>query len=247
MTEPDTVFDKLKTLDTCTASNAIERSNVRLRNEGFIAGALRCRFQNFEPMLGYAVTGRIRSASAPLSGRCYYDRMDFWKYLATLPEPRVMVLEDVDHRPGLGAFVGEMHAVIGLALNCIGYVTNGAVRDLVAVKELGFHLFSGTVSVSHAYAHLVDFGDPVTIGGLKITPGDLIHGDHHGVQTIPSKIAAQIPEEAEKVMRSESEWKEFCQSPSQSMWCGIGAAMESDPRAGEPPTSPGAARAWNFR
>jgi regulator of RNase E activity RraA len=217
MTEPDTVFDKLKTLDTCTASNAIERSNVRLRNEGFIAGALRCRFQNFEPMLGYAVTGRIRSASAPLSGRCYYDRMDFWKYLATLPEPRVMVLEDVDHRPGLGAFVGEMHAVIGLALSCIGYVTNGAVRDLAAVKELGFHLFSGTVSVSHAHAHLVDFGDPVTIGGLKISPGDLIHGDRNGVQTIPLKIAAQIPEEAEKVMRSESELKEFCQSPQFSL------------------------------
>ena len=84
MTVPDTVFEKLKTLDTCTASNAIERLNVRLRNEGFVAGTLRCRFQNFEPMLGYAVTGRIRSASAPLSGRCYYDRMDFWKYLATL-------------------------------------------------------------------------------------------------------------------------------------------------------------------
>src|SRR5208282_5313565 len=107
MTVPDTVFQKLKTLDTCTASNAIERLNVRLRNEGFIAGALHCRFQDFEPMLGYAVTGRIRSASAPMQGRCYYDRIDFWKYLATLPEPRVMVLEDVDPRPGLGAFVGE--------------------------------------------------------------------------------------------------------------------------------------------
>jgi|CZKS01.1.fsa_nt_gi regulator of RNase E activity RraA len=229
MTVPDTVFEKLKTLDTCTASNAIERLNVRLRNEGFVAGTLRCRFQNFEPMLGYAVTGRIRSASAPLSGRCYYDRMDFWKYLATLPEPRVMVLEDIDHRPGLGAFVGEMHAVIGLALNCIGYVTNGAVRDLVAVKELGFHLFSGTVSVSHAYAHLVDFGDPVTIGGLKITPGDLIHGDRHGVQTIPLKIAAQIPEEAEKVMRSESELKEFCQSPQFSL-DGLAKRLKQGPR-----------------
>ena len=152
-----------------------------------------------------------------MSGRCYYDRMDFWKYLATLPEPRVLVLEDVDHRPGLGAFVGEIHAAIGLALNCIGYVTNGAVRDLPAVKALGFHLFSGSVSVSHAYAHFVDFGDPVTIGGLKISPGDLIHGDCHGVQTIPLEIAARIPEEAEKVISSESELKQFCQSPQFSL------------------------------
>jgi 4-hydroxy-4-methyl-2-oxoglutarate aldolase len=211
MTVSETVLDKLKTLDTCTASNAIERLNVRLRNEGFVAGALRCRFPNFNPMLGYAVTGRIRSSSPPMTGRCYYDRMDFWKYVTKLPEPRVIVLEDVDHRPGLGAFFGEMHAVIGLALNCIGYVTNGAVRDLPAVKELGFHLFSGSVSVSHAYAHLVDFGDPVNIGGLKISPGDLIHGDCHGVQTIPLEIAAQIPDEAEKVLFSENELKQFCQ------------------------------------
>jgi 4-hydroxy-4-methyl-2-oxoglutarate aldolase len=216
-TVSDALFQKLKTLDTCTASNAIERLNVRLRNEGFVAGAVRCRFQNFDPMLGYAVTGRIRSASAPMNGSCYYDRMDFWNYLVTLPEPRVMVLEDVDHVPGLGAFVGEIHANIGLALNCVGYVTNGAVRDLPAVKALGFHLFSGNVSVSHAFAHLVEFGEPVTIGGLKITPGDLIHGDRHGVQTIPFEKAERIPEEIDKIMYSESELKQFCQSPQFSL------------------------------
>ena len=216
-TVSDALFEKLKTLDTCTVSNAIERLNVRLRNEGFVAGALRCRFQNLEPMLGYAVTGRIRSASAPMKGSCYYDRMDFWNYLATLPEPRVIVLEDVDARQGLGALVGEVHAVIGLALNCVGYVTNGAVRDLAAVKALGFHLFSGSVSPSHAYAHLVEFGDPVTIGGLKIAAGDLIHGDRHGVQTIPFENAERIPEEVEKIMFSESELKQFCQSPQFSL------------------------------
>ncbi len=210
-------FDKLKTLDTCTVSNAIERKNVRLRNEGFVAGALRCRFPNFQPMLGYAVTGRIRSSSPPMRGPCYYDRMDFWEYVTTIPKPRVIVLEDVDHRPGLGAFFGEIHAIIGLALNCVGYVTNGAVRDLPAVKSLGFHLFSGNVSVSHAYAHLVDFGESVEIGGLKISPGELIHGDCHGVQTIPLEIAAQILEEAAKIVSSEKELKKYCQSPEFSL------------------------------
>jgi 4-hydroxy-4-methyl-2-oxoglutarate aldolase len=217
MTVSDIVFEKLKTLDTCTASNAIERLNVRLRNEGYVAGALRCRFPALKTMLGYAVTGRIRSASPPMSGRCYYDRMDFWKYVTTLPKPRVIVLEDVDHRPGLGAFFGEIHATIGLALNCVGYVTNGAVRDLPEVKELGFHLFSGSVSVSHAYAHLVDFGDPVNIGGLRISPGELTHGDCHGVQTIPIEAAAQILDQAAKILHSENELKQFCRSPQFSL------------------------------
>jgi len=210
-------LDKIRSMDTCTVSNAIEGLNVRLRNEGFISGAVRCRFPNLEPMLGYAVTGRIRSSSPPMSGRCYYDRMDFWSYVATIPQPRVIVLQDVDHMPGIGAFVGEIHANIGLALNCVGYITNGAVRDLPAVKALGFHLFSGSVSVSHAYAHLIEFGEPVEIGGSKIAPGDLLHGDRHGVQTIPLEVVSDIPQEAERIMSSERKLIEFCRSPQFSL------------------------------
>jgi 4-hydroxy-4-methyl-2-oxoglutarate aldolase len=199
LTPPDLDLDKIGPLDeiramgTCTVSNAIERLNVRLRNEGFISGTMRCRFPNLQPMLGYAVT------------------------VATIPAPRVIVLQDIDHMPGVGAFVGEIHAAIGMALKCVGYVTNGAVRDLAAVKALGFDLFSGSVSVSHAYAHLIEFGDPVEIGGLKITPGDLLHGDRHGVLKIRAEAVAGIPREAERLMRAESELIRFCQSPQFSL------------------------------
>ncbi len=213
---PSEIFEKLGSLDTCTVSNAIERLDVRMRNEGFVAGAVRCRFPKFKPMLGYAVTGRIRSASPPMRGRCYFDRMDFWTYLTTVPAPRVMVLQDVDRQP-VGAFVGEIHASIALALNCIGCVTNGAVRDLPAVRALGFHLFSGSVSVSHSYAHLVDFGEPIELGGLKISSGDLIHGDLHGVQTIPVEVAEEIPHQAEEIISSENELKKFCRSSGFSL------------------------------
>ena len=189
MTQPTVVssadLEKLKAFDSCTVSNAIERLDVRLRNEGFVSGAARCRFPRLPPMVGYAATARIRTASPPMSHRCYYDRMDWWNYVASLPEPRVMVLQDADHKPGLGAFVGEIHAAIGVALNCVGCVTNGAVRDLPAVEALGFQLYAGHTSVSHAYAHIIEFGEPVEIGGLKISSGDLLHGDRHGVLTIP--------------------------------------------------------------
>src|SRR5579883_1218247 len=205
-------LDRLRALDGCTVSNAIERLGVRLRNEGFICGAVLCRFNTLPPIVGYAVTGRIRSSVPPLHGRCYYDRMDFWRFVATIPAPRILVLEDVDPHPGLGAFVGEIHASIGLALECVGCVTNGAVRDLPAVRALGFQLFSGSLSVSHSYAHLVEFGEPVEIGGLKIASGDLLHGDLHGVQAIPPEVAAEIPGQAERILREEEALKEICRS-----------------------------------
>ncbi|HLG96159.1 MAG TPA: RraA family protein [Bryobacteraceae bacterium] len=217
LTEPSVDLEKLRALDTCTVSNAIESFNVRLRNEGFVAGAVRCRFPKFGPMVGYAVTGRIRSSSPPMSGCCYYDRMDFWNYVVTLPRPRVLVLQDIDHVPGFGAFVGEIHATIGMALGCIGYVTNGSVRDLSAVRALGFHMFSGSVAVSHAYAHLVEFGDPVEIGGLKISPGDLMHGDRHGVQTIPLEIAGEVAGQAVALKEQEKELIAFCRSQEFSL------------------------------
>lgn len=206
-------FQKLQALDTCTVSNAIETFRVRLRNEGFANASVRCQFPLLPPMLGYAVTGSIRTSSHPMRGNCYYDRIEFWRYVETIPAPRVLVLQDTDPIPGLGALVGEIHARIGLALHCAGYVTNGSVRDLHAVERTGFHLFAGNVAVSHAYAHIVDFGEPVEVGGLRVRPGDLIHGDRHGVHCIPEAIAADIPSVAEQLLGQERQLIDFCSSP----------------------------------
>jgi 4-hydroxy-4-methyl-2-oxoglutarate aldolase len=216
---PADVFEKIRHLDACTVSNVIERFDVRPRNEGFVYGDVVCRFPHFPPMLGYAVTACIRSSappttSPPITSGCYYDRMDFWRYLVTLPEPRVMILQDTDNLPGFGAFVGEIHAQIALALRCVGCVTNGAVRDLAAVEAAGFHLFSSRVSVSHAYAHIVDFGGAVEVGGLKVHPGDLVHGDCHGVLTIPQSIAAEIPDAASSCVAEERSLIKLCHSPA---------------------------------
>ena len=137
--------------------------------------------------------GGFAPATAPISRHWYYDHMDFWEYLTTIPAPRVIVLQDVDAKPGLRRAVRRNPRANRPRLGCIGYVTNGAVRDLPGIGRTGFHLFARGVSVSHAYAHVVDFGEPVEAGGLRVNPGDLLHGDLHGVVSVPSAIAGQIP------------------------------------------------------
>jgi len=205
-------FDRLKALDTCTVSNAIERLDGGPRNEGFVHGPVHCLFPRLPPMLGYAVTARIRSSSQPISGGWYYDRIDWWTYFQRMPSPRVMVLQDVDPDPGFGAFVGEIHAHIAGALDCVGCVTNGAVRDLAQVEALGFQLFAGGVAPSHSNAHIVDWGHPVEIGGLRINPGDLLHGDRNGVRAVPLAIAANVPRVASELGRQERELIDLCRS-----------------------------------
>jgi len=231
---PKETLEALRALDTCAVSNAIETFGLRLRNEGFAIQSAFCQFPKMPPMLGYAVTGRIRSSNAPITGGWYYDRMDFWGHIHTIPAPRVIVMQDVDRIPGTGALVGEIHAQIGRALDCVGYVTNGAVRDLPAVEGLGFHLFAGSVAVSHAYAHIVDFGEPVEIGGLRIDPGDLVHGDRHGIHTIPQKVASQVPALVVEMRARERELIDYCQQPGFSLRTlaerfGLGGASPKKP------------------
>jgi 4-hydroxy-4-methyl-2-oxoglutarate aldolase len=195
-------LEQYRTLSTCLVSSAIETFRVRLPNTGFARSNIRCIFEGQPSMIGYAVTARMRSSNPRMEvnkSYDYYDRTDWWNNLLTIPAPRVVVIEDVDNPPGLGAFVGEVHANILLALDCVGLVTNGAVRDLPEIRPTEFQMFAGSVAVSHAYAHVFDFGGAVEIGGMRVQPGDLIHGDCHGVQTVPMEIADRVPEAARMI------------------------------------------------
>ncbi len=206
------LIQALARLDSCTVANAVEKFDVRLRNTGFTDANVRCIFGELPPMVGYATTARVRTSEPPMEGSNYFDRTDWWNHILTIPAPRIVVVEDTDARPGLGAFIGELHANILLALGCVGVVTNGAVRDLPAVRAAGFQMFAGNVSVSHSYSHIFDFGHPVEVGRMKVRPGDLLHGDLHGVQTVPIEIAGRIPGVAQEMTAREQRLIALCRS-----------------------------------
>lgn len=210
-------LESLRRLDACTLANAIETFHERLRNEGFVDHSVRCLFPRLQPMAGYAATIKIRGSTPPTAAGPYADRTDWWDYILSLPQPRVVVAQDVASRPGLGSLVGAVHMNILRALHCVGVVTNGSVRDIPASESAGFHLFAGSVSVSHAYVHIVEIGQPIEIGGLKIRSGDLLHGDLHGVQSVPLDIAARVPPVAATITAKEQALIALCRSPGFSL------------------------------
>lgn len=210
-------LEALRRLDAGTLANAIESFQHRLRNEGFTDGSVRCLFPNLPSIIGYAVTVKIRGSAPPVAGDSYLDRTDWWDYVVSVPAPRIVVVQDVASRPALGSLLGAAHVNILHALGCVGAITNGAVRDIPAAEDLGFQLFAASVSVSHAYVHVVEVRTPVEIGGLKIQSGDLLHGDRHGVQSIPEDIATQIPPVAADIVADEQALIKLCQSPGFSI------------------------------
>jgi 4-hydroxy-4-methyl-2-oxoglutarate aldolase len=211
-------LEQLRRLSTCIVASAIETFQVRLPNSGFADSSINCIFKNRLPLIGYAATARMRSKNPPLVGHgYYYERTDWWNHILNIPAPRVVVIEDVDERAGLGAFIGEVNANILLALGCLGLVTNGSVRDIDQVGLTRFQMFAGSISVSHAYAHIFDFGGTVEVGGLKVRPGDLIHGDRHGVQTVPSEVAGKIPAVAHQIMHRREHLIGLCRATDFSL------------------------------
>ncbi|HEY2906743.1 MAG TPA: hypothetical protein VGJ29_12655 [Vicinamibacterales bacterium] len=214
---PTGLLDALQQLDTCSVANAIETFDVRLRNEGFTDGSVHCLFADLPAVAGYAVTARIRASTPPPVGHAYYDRTDWWNYIATVPAPRFVVVQDIDDRPGLGAFLGEVHANILRALDCAAYLTNGAVRDLPAVRQTRLQVIAGSTVVSHGFTHMVDFGGPVTVAGLPVASGTLLLADCHGVISIPEAIAAGVPPVVADMRARERRIIELCRAADFSL------------------------------
>ncbi len=179
-------------------ANAIETFNIRSRAYGFMSPDILCRFPAMEPIAGYAATCKIRAGIPPGDDPETQAAPDWWAHIESIPEPRIIVIQDLD-QPPLGSFWGEVNGNIHKALGAIGLVTDGGVRDLDEVEELGFQFFSREILVSHAYVHIVEIGRPVTVGGLTVSPGDLLHGDKHGVVQIPHEIAPEVAAAAQAV------------------------------------------------
>ena len=206
------MIEALKKISSPTVANAIETFNLRPRSTGFVSSEIHTLFPELGPLVGYAVTALIRAEPAPRDGH-RASTFAWWDCILSIPAPRVVVVHDLDDPRGQGAQWGEVQANIHKALGVAGVVTDGSVRDLDEVRRLGFQFAAAHVSVSHAYVHMVDFGLPVKVGGLWVNPGDLIHGDQHGVVTIPAEVAERIPEAVTKVEADERKIITLCQSP----------------------------------
>lgn len=181
-------------------SNAVETFNVRSWDTGFMSWEIRSIFPDMPPMVGYAATCTMRARGVHEPQQ---DQSELWQHVLAQPGPRVMCVQDYDDPPGHGAMWGEVMSTIFKALGCLGVVTDGCVRDLKEVREMDFNFFARSACVSHAYVRVEEIGVPVTIGGVTVKPGDLLHADRHGVLLVPQEIAAQLPAAADRIIERE--------------------------------------------
>lgn len=200
---PET-FEKLKTIDSCTVANAIEKFGVRPDTWGYIGPEVRCLFPEMGVMLGYAVTAVLGPREVGEKG-WRQGWLDYTQAIEDSPLPAVCVIEDSPLWPMQGALVGEVMATCMKALGSLGCITNGAVRDLEQVQAMGFQYHASGVIVSHGQVKFHSVGQPIRLGRLGVRPGDLLHADLHGVVVVPFEIADEIPAAAAAILQREAE------------------------------------------
>jgi regulator of RNase E activity RraA len=201
------LFRALAEVDTPTVCNALEIVMGRRTGSGFTTGRVVPMDPDLPAVVGYAVTAKLR-ASAPSEENAeavLRRRLDYYRMVgdAASVQPTIVVIEDTDVPAGIGAYWGEVNVAIHLGLGVKGVLTNGSMRDLGDVDK-GFQVLAGTIGPSHAHVHVTDLAVPVTVHGLKIAPGDLIHADRHGAVVIRPEHTDLLPQAVDEVERRET-------------------------------------------
>jgi regulator of RNase E activity RraA len=202
-------LEALRAWDTPTICNGLEVIAPERQAVGFTVEPMVAADRTLKPIVGLARTGTLRARESPRGPVA--ERADWYEYVETADMPTVVVIQDLDDRPGYGAFWGEVHSAVHKALGAEGCVTNGSFRDCDMLAH-GFQIIGGRIGPSHAHVHLVAFGDPVNVFGMNAAHDDVVHADFHGAVVIPADCVRRLPEAIALVARRERLILDLCAS-----------------------------------
>ena len=207
------LIEGLRRFDSATVANAIEHFEVRDPTMGYANNELICQMPEIvTPMVGYAITV---TADTTTPGDRRSSRVDdLVGAIDAAPKPSVLVVQHVGHDRKRCCFFGDMFCTIANKLGCVGFVTDANGRDRSAIRQRtpDFHVFSTGWVVSHGYGVYIDFDVTVSVCGLTISPGDLLHGDESGLVSVPIDIAGDVVTRADAVREEEAEYFDFLES-----------------------------------
>jgi len=202
----------LKSIDTPTICNAIETFMVRGRVEGFMTLNIRCLLPELGTMVGYAIPMTVDSTTPgiPQDPQVWYQWL---KAMESSPKPGVLVMKDIGPQRLRSAHLGEVMGTLARRLGVVGIVTDGGLRDILEVKQLGLQCFAAGLVAAHGNPRLIEIGVPVVIDNVPIRPGDLLHGDPNGLTVIPEEIAGKVAGACQNVRQAEAELMNYIKSP----------------------------------
>jgi regulator of RNase E activity RraA len=194
------VREQLNHVSTPTLTSQLQQRGIR---STFLSG-LR-PIKEGQRMLGYAHTLRYvpvrEDLQAQFGGRQNAQR----RAVESLAADEVLVIE-ARGEPDAGT-IGDIYVSRAIALGATGIVTDGALRDTPAIKELG-------IAVYHRASHAATFGRlhmaldhqiPIACAGVTVLPGDIVVGDGEGAVIVPAALVEEVAGAAYQ-QELEEEW-----------------------------------------
>lgn len=179
---------QLKRWNTPTIYNGWEQVTKRnAARDAFNLEETRDFMPQMGPMVGYAVTVVIQPGEKSHRDANPNGWNEYREYVASVPGPKVVVVQDLDKPHTYGAFWGEVNSNMHRALGCVGSIIDGAIRDVDEMANAGFKALARRMCVGHAFSHPVRWNCEVEVFGRKVSPGELIHADKHGFIVIPNE------------------------------------------------------------
>jgi regulator of RNase E activity RraA len=199
----DSLLDLLKRVDTPTVCNAIEVAQGKRGFDAFTRGTMQCSAPG-QAMVGYARTARIQAVNPPSEPADVIKarRMAYYKYMSQGPRPGIAVVQDMDVPNAIGAYWGEVNTNIHKAFGLSGALTDGVMRDLGDLPH-GFPVVAGSIGPSHGFVHVIDYDQTVTVMGMNVAPGALVHADRHGAVVIPDDVIPALEAAVAQLFKSE--------------------------------------------
>jgi regulator of RNase E activity RraA len=208
----EATFAELRKIDTPTITNVVAtypRNPLCLglynpwSEPWYTDTSIRCLYPELGPVVGYAVTCVYGLPDPNFPGRLSF--MDVIDALHASPRPTILVIEqkwpaELLARAGLA---GELMVTAMCSSGCIGLVSNGPSRDVDAVRRLGFQMLLGGVTAGHGEMGVNAVNVPVTVGGMAVAPGEIVHMDENGAVKFPADKAGAVLANAKALLADE--------------------------------------------
>ena len=201
-------IENIRTLiefDTPTISNGFDMLRVRDPSNGYNGPDVRALMPDFGPRVGIAVTSRMDTTSGGVDNppSLMKDWIRLMAEAAKTGLPVFAVMESVGPRPRYTVTIGDGMGTIMKLAGANAFITNGSIRDLDGVREIGLACWAAGLSPMHGMMRWLDVGSPVMIDGMAVRNGDIIHADVNGAVVIPPNVADQVYEKAVAVRQRE--------------------------------------------
>ncbi|HIG53425.1 MAG TPA: RraA family protein [Candidatus Latescibacteria bacterium] len=166
--------------------------------------SLRCMYPELGRTVGYAVTCTWGVPDPNYSGVTFMDVLDA---MDASPKPTIFVFQQ--------KFPPELEGKIGLAggnmttamqaIGCVGAISNGPSRDIDEIRPMKFQYLLSGVTAGHGAMAVHAVNVPVSVAGMDVAPGDIIHMDENGAVKFPADKLEAVLENARALQIEETE------------------------------------------